>query len=511
MQYSIKDITQSHQENEWPISSEGLLCGRSHTAVVIFTEPDVSGLHVFFGLNGDGEPYLENMSVRKTLLNDAPLKHGAKVNIKAGDTVQLGETVRLQLVSFGENTVTDAATTTVSGEETLYAGETMVDLHKDETIVKDDVYNATLIRGMEGGTAQNETEADVEAEGTRMVSAEELRKIREAQKGGMGKRVFLWCIILVILGLIAVGAWKLSSVKQETYLSWPVDRNGKYNDAIVYPNGELGNNFEIYYPKTNGMTETKTDDGFIVETRLGKMKDVPFRLIYSEHKDVANLALRRKEGFETWMRNIQQKESGWNFDSMSDIEFRGKNNGLPYQYARYSRTDGAKSWFGVVIYFKYKDYEIVFCKEIPSQERWRGEDLLVGDTCMYASPDFIERHWEFQGELVDLPIQKLLAESRNMLNRISPAMWRQIKILLVSAMIKAQKSGDLQSYETAEGMLRELRQTQTHWLNSQKLAYFNAQAKNLYKQAIRIRDDCRAMFSDENDQRYHFIRQDQWD
>ena len=208
---------------------------------------------------------------------------------------------------------------------------------------------------------------------------------------------------------------------------------------------------------------------------------------------------------------MQQNEKGWNFDRISDVEFRGRDNGLPYQYAQYSRSIDGVSWFGVAMFFKYKDYEITICREIPGSERWRGENVLMSTPCMGVSEYIIEGHWEYQGVIEDQPVQNLLEEARRMLDRVTPGVWPQTMNMLVSVLIKSQLAGDVENYSKAEAMLRELRTMQTKWLNSQKIAYFNALAKNLYKQAAKIRDDCRAMFSDENDQRYFFIRQDQWD
>jgi hypothetical protein len=60
-------------------------------------------------------------------------------------------------------------------------------------------------------------------------------------------------------------------------------------------------------------------------------------------------------------------------------------------------------------------------------------------------------------------------------------------------------------------LLRDLRNKQSQWLNNQKINYMAAQAKNLPKLAATIRQDCLAVFSDEDDLRCHQLRNDQWD
>ena len=567
MGYSLKDITEGHTGEIYPVPVDGLLCGRSRIAAMRFCEPDVSGIHLHFKYSGDGELYVENMSLHRTLLNGKPILNATKTVLKAGDEIQLGEMVRMKVIEDAERgivgaadavTIVDDVPSQVDAEDYSSEGETVIApesvrraLRNEErargrlgtssgdtavtkewsitnpTMARDDGdVGATMARddGEVGATmARDDGEVsatkvreddvpgdDSECNGTRMVTPEELENLRNQRKKGIGKRVMLYGLLLCVLGLLMAAVWFQSSVDQEAYLSWPTD-NGQYNDVEVNPNSEIGGNFWVYYPNCAWLKEEKTDDGFVVESRLGKDYDVPFRLIYKEKKDVRNLTTSRAEGLERWMNAMLQNEKGWNFDKVSDVEFRGRDNGFPYQSVKYSRAVGGVSWFGVAMFFKYNEYEMVFCKEIPAKERWRGEELIMTDTCMGVSQYVIEGHWEYQGTLMDFPVQRLLDESRSMLDRTLPASWPQIMDMLVSALIKTRQSGDVENYRKADAMLRELRQKQTKWLNSQKIAYFNAQAKRLYKLSNKIRDDCRAMFSDENDQRYHFIREDQWD
>jgi len=206
-----------------------------------------------------------------------------------------------------------------------------------------------------------------------------------------------------------------------------------------------------------------------------------------------------------------RKGGKWNFDSISEVQFKGQNNGVPYQTVKYSRAVNNKSWFGIACYMKFRDWEFVLLKEIPAEERWRGERLLERETCISVSPAFVEKHWEYHGSILSAPLDNMLEEARSMLDRTSPAMWPQISEMLISVMVRSLRDNDIINFEKAQNMIFELRQKQTKWLNAEKIEYFNALAKNRYKDAQRIRENCRSMFSDENDQRFHFIRRDQWE
>ena len=537
------------------IPAEGLLCGRSHMAGLHFSEPDVSGHHVQFYFDQAGRLVLHNLSLRKTLVNGKKTENNAVCILNGGEEIQLGASIRMKLVCDDEkdqigheltnetefvedleeesnsqrkHALGDEETVLEEEENALDDEETILEeghsLNDEETVLDDggDSNNGLEKKiddktndedGSEEKTVLYERIDDSTSynEATRTAGIDEIERIRKLQKRTKERKIVIYSVLVIILfGMLAAG-WYFSSLKQEAYLSWPVDKKGKYNDETVCPNTEMGDNFGIYFPRCNDLKHTQTDNGFIVETRLGKMYDVPFRIIYTERKSTENLMMTRRQGIERWRNETFQREKGWNFDMVSDVEFRGKDNGLPYQYVKYTRSDNGRSWFGVAIYFKFRAWEIVFCKEIPSKERWRGETLLLTDTCFYVSQYLIERHWEYQGRLLEEPVNALMNEARTMLDRTAPRLWPQIMDILVSVVIRSYKENDTDTFNQAERMLHELRRNQTLWLNSQKIEYFNAFAKNLHKEAKRIRDDCRSMFSDENDQRYHFIRKDQWE
>ena len=100
-----------------------------------------------------------------------------------------------------------------------------------------------------------------------------------------------------------------------------------------------------------------------------------------------------------------------------------------------------------------------------------------------------------------------------MLNRTvaTPRMWPHILDLLRNIMGASLRANDMATYTAATDLLRDLRNKQSQWLNNQKIQYFGAIAKNLSKLAATIRQDCLAVFSDEDDFRCHQLRNDQWE
>ena len=226
-----------------------------------------------------------------------------------------------------------------------------------------------------------------------------------------------------------------------------------------------------------------------------------------------NLSLNRAKGFKSWQDKMMAMGGQWNFDEDSNVHFRGKENGLPYQMARYTRSVEKVAWFGVVMYIKDRDWEIIVQKEIPSSERYRGESLLIDTPFISVTPRYVLNHWEPGDVTFQMSVPEMLSEARLMLNRTvaTPRMWPHILDLLRNIMGASLRANDMETYTAAMDLLRDLRTKQSQWLNNQKISYFGAQAKNLPKLAATIRQDCLAVFSDEDDFRCHQLRNDQWD
>ena len=562
--YKILILSAEQSQCEYDISPAPLLIGRSHSCNIRFTAPDVSGRHVEILLDECGDPVMHNLSLRKTTVNGSAVAHESVTALHENDVIRLGDDVALKICSAGNEDITLAddlhtemtivpgdvsAGRTGQGPAGDNDGVTSVDnIDPDMTILPGDVSAGRTGQGPagendtpavpdpaktvvsklpvgaedpEGSSADQPAKAPAEPareDGTKtslmqtqMASPEEIELLRKRQNFGSRKKTFLYVFgALISAGIIAVG-WVISATQRETELSWPLDAKGNFNDEVLFPNDDAGRSLLIYFPRHKQMKIVKKENLISAETRIGKVQDVELRLEFHASKLKDNLRTKREPGFRKWMEEIIRKGGKWNFDSISEIQFKGKGNGVPYQTAKYSRAVGGKSWFGIASYMKFRDWEFVLLKEIPTEERWRGERLLEREPFFSVSPFFVARHWEYGGQILTAPIHNLLEDARSMLDRTSPPMWPQISNILISVMIRSLEANDSVDFEKAQEMMAELREKQTNWLNSEKLEYFTAVAKNRYKDAQRIRENCRAMFSDENDQRYHFIRKDQWE
>jgi hypothetical protein len=367
----------------------------------------------------------------------------------------------------------------------------------------------------EGKTAQaDDDEGDNETMvmQTRVATLEEMDLLRKTRKPKVNKYLIWLAAAMAVASFFVGTTYVVSQTNIENPVTWPMDGD-KFNDEVIVPDIGFDKDFVLYFPRHRSMQVVKESNRIMAMTRLGKRRDVPCRVIFSMNKSLDNLSLCRPKGFKAWQDKMMAAGGQWNFDEDKSVQFRGRENGLPYQMARYTRSVDKMVWFGVVMYIKDRDWELIVQKEIPSSERYRCETLIVETPFISVTPRYVMNHWEPGEATFQLTVPEMLSEARLMLNRTvaTPRMWPRILDLLRSVLVASTRSNDPVTYAAAMDLLRDLRNKQSQWLNNQKINYMAAQAKNLPKLAAMIRQDCLAVFSDEDDLRCHQLRNDQWD
>lgn len=365
----------------------------------------------------------------------------------------------------------------------------------------------------EGQTSHIEDDDDkTEFMQTRVATMDELDLLRKTRKPKLQRWVLWLAAGLVASALFVTTSYVVSQTNIENPLTWPMEGD-KFNDELIYPDIGMEKDFLLYFPRHRSMQVKKDPNRITAMTRIGKRRDVPCRVIFLMNKSVENLSLNRAKGFKAWQDKMMATGGQWNFAEDSKVYFRGREQGVPYQLARYTRSVDKEVWFGVVMYIKDRDWELILQKEIPSSERYRGEQLLVETPFMSVNQHYVMNHWEPGEVTLKMDVPEMLSEAKILLNRAipTPRKWPYILDLLRNSMVAALRAKDMSTYSEAMDLLRDLRAKQSQWLNNQKIGYFSAQAKNLTKEAAAIRQDCLNVFSDEDDLRCHQLRNDIWD
>jgi hypothetical protein len=545
-----------------------ILLGRSRSATIRFLSPDISGKHLELTLLPTGAVALKNMSSHRTEVNGQALSEGEAAVLNEGDRVLLGDATSFVLEKPSEggmaetsgvlNEVTCATNFIVAPQAASPMGvttprtsapssapkiqdESKTEIPEEEASPAEPVIQAQTdrteipearpepkpeprafvpkppppppVEEEEQKTNQMDLSSDNETMimQTRVASLDELDILRKTRKPKMKKWVILLAVGMLASAALVALSYVVSQTNIENPITWPKDGD-RFNDQVVVPDIGSGNDFIIYFPKHKSTKFVKEPNRIMAMTSLGKRYDVPCRVIFSMNRSVDNLSLSRKKGFAAWQEKMMAAGGQWNFDLDPQVYFRGKEHGLPYQMARYTRSVEREAWFGVVMYIKDRDWELILQREIPSSERYRGELLLVDTPFMSASPRYVMNHWEIGEVLVERPVQEMLDEAKQLLDRAIPLprMWPHILNLLRNILASSLKTNDTATYSEAMELLRDLRGKQSKWLNNQTISYRTALSKDQGKQAAFIRQDCVTVFSDEDDLRCHELRNNQW-
>jgi hypothetical protein len=75
---------------------------------------------------------------------------------------------------------------------------------------------------------------------------------------------------------------------------------------------------------------------------------------------------------------------------------------------------------------------------------------------------------------------------------------------------QANLAGDRDRERDCMQQLRRLRERQNDWFNGQKIAYLNAQTLGKSQNAIAIAEQCKAVFSNDEDRRFYIVRRQEW-
>lgn len=527
------------------------IAGRSHTADLRLGAADVSGKHLRITVAA-GAATAENLSRNGTMLDDAPLaaptvlKPGQKLRIGAMtvllvEDVQAPAAVSAVEVTVGEAAVTGAAPApsrtpdrppaavpaaaktgvgpamekTGAGKPAPAAFAPPAPAAKAPPPYAAPAPAAAADTGVPEKTVAGRP-SDTSPEGgtrimqTRVASQEEIGFLREAEHKRAKQRLTLIVGGIGLALILALLLWP-RHLPPEPSVTWPKDAQGNYLDAFVpAPGGGYADGgYDLAFPGEPGKWKCESvAGGLSVKTVVGRDRDVPLRLILEERTDPREGEISRETALEEWVQQMRESGGRWNFDPPSAVFFIGRDNGIPAVSVSYQR-EGETPVFGVATLFRHGLRRVVLRAEVPAAERVRAE-AIVNTLFLNVSQDFVIKYWEGTPEAPKGEPADLIRQARLELEHVAPATWVQIESMIINALRKAVKNGNREQEDEAMKLLLRLRDSQATWFNSQRIAYFKAMAQNNPRQAARIAEFCKAVFSSQNDQRYYAVRKNDW-
>ena len=350
---------------------------------------------------------------------------------------------------------------------------------------------------------------------TRMASAEELEYMKSShEKRKMRKTgIMLFAIISVIAIAVTVYfCFYYNPPEKDT--SWPKDKAGKELSKLAQMDKSCpyANSLGIKYPDVPGATVKQEPGKLTVVSRLGKYRDVPLRLTMEYFQDRKTLLQNREATLKAWMATKTSSSENWNFDLIDGLMFYRVDHGIPYLRVHYSRTENNESYVGYAVQIRIADWVFILQKEIPTRDRYRAEWFIERMAFLSFAPDLTSTHWEGTDTYQKGNLTGIIAEARAWMRRKSTTVWQKAEYLIRSALVQAPQTPEgKQIVKDALELLKELRAAQIKYYNAQKTAYLLARIQNNKREQQKITNELKAVFTSEEDRRFHNIRQDKWD
>ena len=487
------------------------LAGRSHTADIHLTAPDISGKHLRIEVTPDGI-FAENLSSHGTLHAGVPLT--GRVQLKDGDALGLGKNTELRF-EIRETAIRDDSET-----ETVIPGSSApAEKPEDRDSTRIPGPDAPEEKAEEPESASGPDAAPevqkTDVMHTRLASLEEMNLLRNADRKRATGKMFKYILGVVLVVIVLILLYTLRSAPKEANLSWPVGPDGRELGEFADPGngGHKAGEFSLAFPSIKGKTRVERKNRQIaISTRFGKDASVPLRIFFMEKQSKAFLTQDRKTVFAGMIADLRKDNRHWNLAQISDVFFIGSGNGLPCLSCEYRREADGKSWYGDILFFRTGSRAYVRLAETLVSERARGQNFISGTPFLKFSPQYLEKHWEgYSGWKSGANPDVMLDEVSRHLSKQAPFEWGRTYLLLQSILMESICTGNRKLEKTALNQLQRLRSMQSIWYNSQKIQYQTAHLNNDRHQENAVLELCKTVFSSPDDLRYFTLRRNVWE
>lgn len=517
MSFSLRFVKGPSSGSSFGLASASAVLGRSRSCDIRLASPDVSGRHLAFSIDDTGVAAL-NLSAHKTKVNGTDIAQDQNVRLKVGDEVQVGESNVFVLCedsvaeareSAADKTVLPAPEGAVTRLPEPNAAPTPAAAQVPDSVQAFGSASESAM-GAEHEVGMDETQVLR----TQLAGSSEIEKLKELQARRRTLKVALKVLaaVFIFVGVAAIYYFFVRQVP-ETVLSWPTTADGAYDRRRTLLDTPLGAGMVgIDTPGGPSFRVQKLTNGTtVVETRIGKYRDVPCRYAFFCRQDATFLRQDRMALFARERKRFEEL-GGWNFLAVSPVTFFGPDNGIPaveVQYLRLERTEhDSTQWFGYLTFVCHGDCIMVQTREIPAIEQWRGASFLARNRpLMFGSAPVIE-HWEGCANARQGRAEDLIAEADGLLSKDSPLLWTEVEFLLRSALVGTCGRGA--NGKKALRALRELRARQGREYARLQVEWEKARRLGAENDCKKILSDALKVFASADDHRNELLRRGVW-
>lgn len=555
--YRIRFVKGTLDGKEFQIGETPVIIGRSRGSDIRIPDEiefqDVSRSHVMLVNQGDALLAV-NMSSHKTLIDGHEIPPSHKARLVRGARITMGESTEFRVLEpdDGMFELKPDETQNEEEEERKPSGNTQAtvcaETSPDETKstqtfatanAQTGDLTASMTGALEGDCDDAAGNAPFIAEAaepdalpddahilsntalptdqfpTVIVSQEELDKLIEDRRKAKLFKTYKRMVVFAGSFLAVAVSYLCMRPHPETELTWPKRADGRFDDKQIVFNTPLGENAVGILCPYGGRTRVRAPGNgvTVVDTYIGRDRDVPLRLELTCEKSPLYLTKSRNALFDE-KRRMLEESGGWNFMATSPVAFLGPDNGIPYREVQYLRSEKTATetmqWFGHLMFAVHGDCALTFTREIPAVEQWRGGAFLARETLLMFGNQIIDGHWEGRNDFRDEPIESMLAEADGLLSLRSPLLWKDAEFLLQSVMIKCGGSG--KNCEEALKRLVRLRGDQRTEFNRLKaLANKEKAFMNSQKEVSPALEEALRVFSSPDDKRNVLLKKGRWE
>ena len=501
------------------------IAGRSRSADIHLTLPDISGKHLKLEVR-ENAVFAENLSSHGTTLRGVAL--AAKTELADGDKLEMGKHLVFEIQISGGKPAADAGKTRIPAapangdpDKTQIPAAAPANEDPDRTMIPGAAPAAAPPPAQAPAPAKPaEDVPDVQKTDimhTRLASLEEMDHLRNADRKRSAGKTLKYLLVAVAAITALVLLYSLKTAPKEETLTWPVDQNGRELGAFYDPgvggHREAGA-FSLAFPSIPNVTsiDAAKDGRITIVTRCGRDASVPLRILFVSRQSQDFLTQDRKRVFVGMLSELQKDNQRWSLGLISEVFFIGAENGLPCLSVSYKREVDQQSWNGEILFFRTGDRAYMRLAEIPAAEQSRGQNFISNIPFLKFSPKYIQGHWEGSSEYrFDGDVTAMMNEISRHLSKQAPFEWADTGRLLRNTLMESVRRGDKTLAENADRQLRRLRAMQAVWYNTQKLEYNKADLNNDENQKKKVMELCKMVFTSPDDQRCRSLRRNIWD
>ncbi len=528
MKYCLEFTTGELAGQSFSLDNENVITiGRSRSNTICLKALDVSGRHLILRKMPNDVLVTEVLSSKITRYNGLEVEIGKKIDLKAGDSLQMGESTIfvLTVASHPETIVSDGLKTEKPGIEKSGGQANPADVQgtvvASQAVVPDEIETLAAPAGsspsavnLPGRIEEDKADNETIAIQTRIASGDELENIKRSLQTKQRTKAILWTVSIIMFLAVTVSLYFYLKPDREEWVSWPVDEKGEYLNDFV----QVAPYLAVGFPKVSANQVEKKDGMLDIISRIGKQRDVPLHIAVSSETEQTTLFKDRDTAFEEWIQSQRDKDNTINFALNKATFFINvtRGAGIPLNYVSYTRRVADDEYFGYAVFLRNEDNIHTFMIEVPLWAQWRSEDFLrqqLSAIVIFAirrTPEFWEGAQHYRKES---SIAQDLDEAKGYMKRKSPIYWEKVFFCLKSALIKAKQNDDQENLTTAKSLLARLRAEQTEWYNAQKLAYQYAERNDDTRTMQSVQSACDSVFTPEfqqSDYRYELIKRKDW-